>query len=63
VIKLELELKNAVVIRHVLFKEQERYTYDPTCVPPRITDIRNAIEQLDIQIEEKLKDEQGSTNT
>ena len=56
-IKLELELKNAAAIRHVLFKEQERYTYDPTCVPQRIVDIRETIVDLDKQIEDQLKSE------
>jgi len=56
-IKLELELQNAAAIRHVLYKEQERYTYDPTCVPQRITHIRETIQTLDNQIEEELKNE------
>jgi hypothetical protein len=53
VIKLELEVKNAAAIRHVLYKEQERYTYDPTCVPSRIVEIRNSINDLDEQIEKE----------
>jgi hypothetical protein len=61
VIKLELEVKNAAAIRHVLYKEQERYTYDPACVPERITNIRETIQTLDTQIEEELKNE--ITNT
>lgn len=56
-IKLELDVQNAASIRHVLFKEQERYTYDPTCVPVRITHIRETIQTLDNQIEEELKNE------
>ena len=56
-IKLELEVQNAASIRHVLFKEQERYTYDPTCVPQRIVDIRQTIVELDKQIEDQLKSE------
>ena len=56
-IKLELEVKNAASIRHVLFKEQERYTYNSVCVPQRILDIRETIVELDKQIEEQLKSE------
>ena len=56
-IKLELEVTNAAAIRQVLFKEQERYTYDPTCVPQRITRIRDVILDIDNQIEEELKNE------
>ena len=54
-IKIEMELQSAASIRHILFKEQERYTYDPTCVPQRITDIREVIVALDNQIEEQLE--------
>ena len=57
-IKLELDVKKSASIRHVLFKEQERYTYDPKSVPQRITDIREVIQNLDTQIEEELKSEQ-----
>ncbi len=53
-IKLKIDVKSAASIRHVLFKEQERYTYDPTCVPQRIVEIRNVIEELDKQIEENI---------
>jgi predicted DNA-binding transcriptional regulator len=57
VISIELNLRNAISIRHVLFKEQERYTYNPTCVPERINDIRETIAELDKQIEDQLKEE------
>lgn len=60
-IKLELEVTNAAAIRQVLFKEQERYTYDPTCVPPRVTKIRDVILEIDNQIEEELKNETTDT--
>ena len=50
-IKLELGLHNAAAIRHVLFKEQERYTYDPKSVPSRITFIREVIADLDNKID------------
>lgn len=55
-IKLELDVQNAASIRHLLFKEQQRYTYDPTCVPQRIIDIREVIQQIDNQIETQLND-------
>ena len=56
-IKLELELRNAAAIRHVLFNEQERYTYDEKSCPQRITDIREVIVELDNQIDEELRNE------
>ena len=60
-ITLNLDIKTAAAVRHVLFQEQKIYTYDPTCVPPRIVEIRNLINDLDEQIEEELKNE--TTNT
>ena len=62
-INLELNLQTAVAVRHLLFKEQEIYTYDSTCVPQRIVDIRSAVLSIDNQIEEELKNEQGSTES
>jgi len=61
VITLNLDVKSAAAIRHVLFQEQKIYTYDPVCVPPRITEIRNVITDLDEQIEEELKNETSDT--
>ena len=60
-ITLNLDVKSAAAIRHVLYKEQERYTYDPTCVPQRISHIRETIQTLDEQIEEELKNETSDT--
>ena len=59
-IKLEVDLRTAAAIRQVLYREQELYTYDPTCVPPRITDIREAIVSLDKQIDDALEYETNS---
>ena len=56
-ITLNLDVKSAAAIRHVLFQEQKIYTYDPVCVPPRIIEIRNVINDLDEQIEEELESE------
>ena len=60
-ITLNLDIKTAAAIRHVLFQEQKIYTYDQTCVPPRIIEIRNLINDLDEQIEEELKNENSNT--
>jgi len=57
-ITLNLDIKTAAAVRHVLFQEQKIYTYDSTCVPLRITEIRNLINDLDEQIEEELKNEE-----
>jgi len=56
-IKVEIDLRTAASVRQVLYKEQERYTYDPTCVPERISDIRSVIQSIDDQIETELGEE------
>ena len=56
-ISLNMDVRTAAAVRHVLFKEQERYTYNPTCLPPRIIEIRHVINDLDEQIEQEPKNE------
>ena len=53
-ITLNMDVRSAAAIRQVLFKEQDIYTHDPTCTPPRIVEIRNVIADMDEQIEEEL---------
>lgn len=54
-ITLELNLQQAAVVRQALFVEQKGYTLDPTCIPPRIVDIRNIIVTLDKKIDDALE--------
>ena len=56
-INLKLDVRSAIAIRHALYREQDGYTYDPTCVPARIVELRAVIVELDKQIEEELKNE------
>tara|TARA_R110002020_G_scaffold200324_3_gene402453 strand:- start:3251 stop:3478 length:228 start_codon:yes stop_codon:yes gene_type:complete len=53
-ITLNIDVRSAASIRQILFKEQDIYTHDPTCTPPRIVEIRNVISDLDKQIEKEL---------
>ncbi len=54
-ITLELNLQQAAVVRQALFVEQKGYTLDPTCIPPRIVDVRNIIVTLDKKIDDALE--------
>jgi hypothetical protein len=54
-INLELNLQQAAVVRQALFVEQKGYTLDPTCIPPRIVDVRNIIVTLDKKIDDALE--------
>jgi hypothetical protein len=58
-IKIEVDLRTAATIRQCLFKEQELYTYDPTCCPQRIQDIRDVILNMDKQIDDELNYDTG----
>ena len=60
-INISMDVKSAAAVRQALFDEQKRYTYDPKCVPPRIVEIRNVINDIDEQIEEELEGENSDT--
>ena len=49
-VTIEMDLRSAAAVRQVLFDAQKGYTYESTSVPPRITDIRNVIYDLDNKI-------------
>ncbi len=49
-VTIKLDARTAAAVRQVLFDAQKGYTYDETSVPPRVTDIREAIQQLDDNI-------------
>ena len=53
-VTLKLNARSAAAVRQVLFDSQKGYTYDELSVPPRVTDIRNVIQQLDESIESVL---------
>jgi len=47
---LKLDARAAAAVRQVLFDAQKGYTYNEVSVPPRVSDIRNVIQQLDDNI-------------
>jgi len=53
-ISVNLNIHTAAAVRQVLYREQEGYTFDPKCVPPRVTDLREFILQLDEEIGKNL---------
>ena len=53
-ITIEMDVHTAAAVREALYSEQDKYTYDPKCVPPRIDSIREVIFDLDEQIEKEL---------
>ena len=51
-VTLKMDTRCAAAVRQILFEAQKGYTYDQESIPPRITDIRNVIYDLDDKIEE-----------
>ena len=49
-VTLKMDARSAAAVRQVLFDAQKGYTYDEVSIPPRITDIRNVIQDIDDNI-------------
>jgi|TARA_B100001063_G_scaffold49003_1_gene42950 hypothetical protein len=54
-IQIEMDVRAAAAVRESLFRDTKDYTYDSTCCPQRIVDLRNVISNLDEQIEKELE--------
>jgi hypothetical protein len=49
-VSVEMDVRTAAAVRQILFENQKGYTYDELSVPPRISDIRSVIMDLDEKI-------------
>jgi hypothetical protein len=49
-VTVKLDVRAAAAVRQILFEAQKGYTYNEGSVPPRITDIRSVIVDLDEKI-------------
>jgi hypothetical protein len=49
-VTIKMDVRSAAAVRQLLFEHQKGYTYDEGSVPPRITDIRLVILDLDEKI-------------
>ena len=49
-VTIKMDVRSAAAVRQLLFEHQTGYTYDEGSVPPRITDIRLVIVDLDEKI-------------
>ena len=54
-IEIEMDVRAAVAVRTSLFRDTKNYTYDSTCCPQRVVDLRNVILDLDTQIEAEIQ--------
>jgi hypothetical protein len=46
-VTIKMDARCAAAVRQVLFESQVGYTYDEGSVPPRISDIRTVIQDID----------------
>ena len=49
-ITIKMDARCAAAVRQILFEAQKGYTYDEVSVPPRISDIRSVIQDIDSAI-------------
>jgi hypothetical protein len=49
-VTIKVDARAAAAVRQVLFDAQRGYTYDEVSVPPRISDIRSVVQQIDDNI-------------
>ena len=49
-VTIKMDARTAAAVRQVLFDAQKGYTYNEVSVPPRVSDIRGVIQQLDDNI-------------
>ena len=49
-ITIKMDIRSAAAVRQILFESQKGYTYNSESVPPRISDIRAVIQNLDDSI-------------
>jgi|TARA_S200002703_G_scaffold102602_1_gene88879 hypothetical protein len=61
-IKIEMDVRAAAAVRASLFRDTKDYTYDPTCCPQRVVDLRNIITEIDEQIEAQINEVKSQIN-
>lgn len=60
---IEMDVYTAAAVRQALFREQDGYTYDETCVPERIVGIRKVITDIDAGLESVVESEEQNQET
>ena len=46
-VTIKMDARQAAAVRQALFEVTKGFTYDPTCVPARVVDIRDVIRDID----------------
>lgn len=61
-IKVKIDVLTAAAVRQSLFNDTKGYTYDTSCIPKRVSDIRSVILDIDSQIEAELEKTSASNS-
>ena len=56
-VTVEMSVYQAAAVRASLFTDTKQYTYDPKCIPERVTQVREVIVSIDDQLEEIIKED------
>jgi hypothetical protein len=56
-VTIKMDVRSAAAVRQILFDAQKGYTYDVVSVPPRVSDIRKVIIEIDDNIEKVVEKE------
>lgn len=56
-VSLKMNLRTAAAVRQILFEAQRGYTYNEQSVPPRISEIRSVIANIDASISSLISEE------
>ncbi len=51
-VTIKMDVRAAAAVRQILFEHQKGYTYDEISVPPRVSDIRQVIRDIDGKLDE-----------
>jgi hypothetical protein len=46
-VTIKMDVRSAAAVRQILFDAQKGYTYEVVSVPPRVSDIRTVIQNID----------------
>ena len=49
-VTIKMDVRAAAAVRQLLFEHQKGYTYNEDSVPPRISDIRSVIRDIDADL-------------
>ncbi len=53
-VTIKMDTRSAAAVRQILFDAQKGYTYDESSVPPRVSNIREVIREIDTQLETEI---------